>query len=185
MMIQKKIGRYIGIRVGIAMSITMSLVGSLLGAITAVKSSGAPFIAAFLPSLLASIIITTMIAIGLTFIIPMKKINDGVEKATKTKGFALHFLQSFVSDLIYTPIIGIVMAFFTTAVFVIPKSPDLSMNMLIPVALGNFAKSFLPEFMIALVVVIVIEPIIQKAAFKKFIPNYGQCVKGHENIETE
>ncbi len=181
-MIEKKVGKYISIRMGIAMSITMSLVGSLLGAVSAVKTSGAPFIAAFLPSFLASIVITMIIAIGLGLIVPMKKVNDGIEKTTKTKGFALHFIQSVVSDLIYTPFIGLVMAFFSTAVFVIPKSPNLSMNMLVPVSLGNFAKSFLIEFVIALVVIIIIEPKIQKAAFKKYIPNYGQGVEGDEDI---
>lgn len=181
-MIQKKVGRYISIRMGIAMSITMSLVGSLLGAVNVVKQSGAPFIAAFLPSFLASIVITMIIAIGLGLIVPMKKVNDGIEKTTKTKGFVLHLLQSLASDLIYTPLIGLVMAFFSTAVFVIPKNPSLSMNMLVPVALGNFAKSFLIEFIIALIVIFIIEPIIQKAAFKKYIPNYGQGVEGDENI---
>ncbi len=181
-MIEKNIGRYISLRMGVAMSVTMSVVGSLLGAITAVKSSGAPFIVAFLPSLLASIVITMIIAIGLGFVVPMKKVNDGIAKATKAKGFALHFLQSLVSDLIYTPLIGIVMAFFSTAVFVIPKNPALSMDMLVPVSLGNFAKSFLPEFVIALVVIIILEPIFQKAAFKKYIPNFGQGVEGDEDI---
>lgn len=126
--------------------------------------------------------IAMIIAIGLGFIVPMKKVNDGIESATKTKVFVLHFLQSLVSDLIYTPLIGLVMAFFSTAVFVIPRNPNLSMNMLVPVSLGNFAKSFLIEFVIALVVIIIIEPIIQKAAFKKYIPNYGQTVEGDEDI---
>ncbi len=181
-MIEKKVGKYISIRMGIAMSITMSLVGALLGAVTAVKQSGAPFIAAFLPSFLASIVITMIIAIGLGLIVPMKKVNDGIESKTKTKGFLLHFLQSLVSDLIYTPLIGLVMAFFSTAVFVIPRNPELSMKMLVPVSLGNFAKSFVIEFVVALVVIIILEPVIQKAAFKKYIPNYGQTVEGDEDI---
>lgn len=181
-MIEKNIGRYISLRMGIAMSITMSLIGSLLGAITAVKSSGAPFIAAFLPAFLVSVVVTMIIAIALGFLVPMKKVNEGVEKAIKTKGFALHFLQSLVSDFIYTPLIGLVMAFTSTALFVIPKNPALSMKMLLPVSLGNFAKSFLPEFIIALVVIIILEPIFQKAAFKKYIPNFGQGVEGDEDI---
>ncbi len=181
-MIEKKVGKYISIRMGIAMSITMSVVGALLGAITAVKQSGAPFIAAFLPSFLASIVITLILAIAIGLIVPMKKVNDGIEKATKAKGFGLHFIQSLVSDLIYTPFIGLVMAFFSTAVFVIPKNPNLSMDKLVPVSLGTFAKSFVIEFVIALVVIIIIEPIIQKAAFKKYIPNYGQAVEGDEDI---
>ena len=32
------------------------------------------------------------IAIGLGLIVPMKKVNDGIEKTTKTKGFALQRL---------------------------------------------------------------------------------------------
>lgn len=180
-MIEKQVGRYISLRMGIAMSITMSVVGALLGAVTAMKS-GAPFIAAFLPAFLASLVITMILAIGIGFIVPMKKVNDGIEKATKAKGFVLHLLQSLVSDLIYTPFIGLVMAFFSTAVFVIPKNPELSMDLLVPISLGNFAKSFLPEFLIALIVIMILEPIIQKAAFKKYIPNFGQKVEGDENL---
>ena len=181
-MIEKKVGRYISIRMGIAMSITMSVVGALLGAISAVKQSGAPFIMAFLSSFLVSLVITMILAIGIGLIVPMKKVNDSIAKTTKTKGFLLHFIQSLVSDLIYTPFIGLVMAFVSTALFVIPKNPNLSMNMLVPVALGNFLKSLAPEFIIALIVIIILEPIIQKAAFKKYIPNYGKGVEGDEDI---
>ena len=177
-MIEKKIGRFISIRMGIAMSITMSLVGSLLGAMNAVKQ-GAPFIFAFFPSFLVSLVITMILAIAIGLIIPMKKVNDGIEKKTKTKGFLLHFLQSLVSDLIYTPFIGFVMAFVSTALFVVPKNPGMP---LVPVALGNFLKSLAPEFIIALIVIIILEPIIQKAAFKKYIPNFGKGVEGDENI---
>lgn len=181
-MIEKKIGRYIGIRMGIAMSVTMSIIGSLMGAINAVKQSGAPFIVAWLPSLLASLVITTIIALALGLLLPMKKINDGIEKATKTKGFVLNLLQSLVSDLIYTPLISLVMAFFSTAVFVIPKNPNLGMNMLVPVALGNFAKSIPIEFVVALIIIMIVEPKFRNAAFKKFIPNFGQKVAGDDEI---
>lgn len=178
-MIEKKVGRYISLRMGIAMSITMSIVGALLGALTAVKQSGAPFIMAFLPAFLVSLVITMILAIGIGFIVPMKKVNDGIAKTTKTKGFVLHLLQSLVSDLIYTPFIGLVMAFVSTALFVVPRNPGMP---LVPVALGTFAKGLLPEFIIALIVIMILEPIFQKAAFKKYIPNYGRGVEGDEDI---
>lgn len=181
-MIEKKIGRYIGIRMGIAMSVTMSLVGSFMGALNASKQSGAPLLAAWIPSLLVSLVITIIIAVALGVCLPMKKINDGIESGTKTKGFLLHFIQSLVSDLIYTPLISLVMAFTSTALFVIPKNPNLEMNMLVPVALGNFAKSIPLEFVIALIVIIILEPMIQKSAFKKYIPNFGQGVAGDEDL---
>ena len=181
-MIEKKISRYMGITMGITMSCTMSVVGSLMGALNAAKQSGAPFLAAWIPSLLASLVITLIIALGLGFIVPMKKINDSIEQKTKTKGFVLHLLQSLASDLVYTPLISLVMAFFSTAVFIIPKNPALEMNMLVPVALGNFARSFLIEFVIALIVIMIVEPIYQKNAFKKYIPGYGEKVAGDEDI---
>lgn len=172
---EKKMGKYIGIRMGIAMSVTMSFVGSLMGAMNAAKQSGAPLVPVWIPSFLSSLVITIIVALLIGMLVPMKKVNDRIAQATKAKGFVLHLLQSLASDLIYTPIISSVMAFFSTAVFVIPKNPELNMHMLVPVAFGSFAKSIPIEFIIALIVIMIIEPMIRKSAVKKFVSNMGQA----------
>lgn len=52
----------------------------------------------------------------------------------------------------------------------------------VPTALKNFATSYPIELLIALIVIIIVEPIFQKIAFKKYIPGYGKKVSGDEDI---
>lgn len=251
-MIEKKIGRFISLRMGIAMSLTMSLVGSLRGAISGTKSAleripvgqQPPFMALFMqtwvPSFLISAVISCIIAVGIGFIVPMKKVNEGVAKTTKAKGIVLRICQSFVTSLIYAPIIGLIMAFIAAALFSVPNTKSGMEKQIagieaeiegtqgaiagleakgealtqeeagqlgglkekmgalngelagikaakdaisVPrVALGTFAGAILFEFIFAMVVSAILEPIVQKAAFKKYIPNFGQGVAGDENI---
>lgn len=105
-----------GITMGLTMSFAMSLVGSLLGTMR----SGHFAIPTWLVSFAASFIVTGIIAVALGFVIPMKKINDGIAAKVKAKGFGLFFLQCLVTDLIYATVISLVMAFFSTAVFSMP-----------------------------------------------------------------
>lgn len=251
-MIEKKIGRFISLRMGIAMSAVMSCVGSLRGAISGTKSAlermpvdqQPPFMALFMknwiPSLLVSIAISCVLAIAIGFIVPMKKVNDGIANATKAKGVPLRILQSLVCGLIYAPIIGLVMAFVASALFSVPNTKKGMDNQIAGIeaeiqgtqaaiagleakgdaltpeeagqlggmkekigqlngqlngvkaaqaeitvpgtALKTFAGSILFEFLFALLVSMILEPIIQKKAFKKYIPNYGQKVEGDDTI---
>lgn len=253
-MIQKKIGRFISLRMGIAMSLVMSFVGSTRGAITGTlqalsnmpEGQRPPFIAVYmsnwLPSFIISAIISCILAVGIGFIVPMKKVNDGIANATKTKGFLLRLIQSFVSGLIYAPIIGLVMACIAATLFSVPNTkkgmdkqiagieaeiqstqgeiaeleakgeeitpPEAgqleglkekmgSLNgelagvkgakeaISIPkVAIKTFLGAIIFEFIFAWIVSMVLEPIVQKAAFKKYIPNYGQGVEGDEDINS-
>lgn len=200
MEIQKKIGRYISIRMAIAMSLIMSLIGSLIGVLSA-KSSKAPFIVRWLPSFGVSFVVALVIALAIGFIVPMKKVDEAIEAKTKLKGFKLHLVQAIVSDLIYTVIISIVMAFVTTALFALPNSKkgmekqieenieimeethdlglikanesiqkDIDNLKLAPMALKNFARSFAIEFVFALLLIIIIQPIFAKNAVKKYVP---------------
>lgn len=191
-MVEKKIGRYISIRMGITMSVVMSVVGSTIGALKGTNSAlsnipveQAPsfmaiFMSNLLPSLCVSLLITVIIAIAIGFIIPMKKINDNIESKMNKDGFVLHLVQSIVSDLIYTPFISLVMSFVSTVLFVIPKSP--APLPFVPVFLGSFISSVFIEFVIALVVIMIVEPIFRNAAFTKYIPNYGHKTSGDDGI---
>lgn len=250
--IEKKVGRFISLRMGFAMSLTMSLVGSLRGAFAGTKSALAqipveqqpPFMALFMknwaPSFLVSAVISCIIAIAIGFIVPMKKVNDGVANVTKAKGIPLRIFQSFVTTLIYAPIIGLIMAFIAAALFSVPNTKQGMDNQIagieaelqgtqgaiaaleakgeaitpeeagqlgglqekmgslngqlagvkaakeaisVPkVALGTFAGAILFEFIFAMIVSMFLEPAVQKAAFKKYIPNFGQKVEGDDDI---
>lgn len=181
-MIEKKIGKYISLRMGLVMSIIMSVVGSVMGIMEARShaETGAqlpPFIVMLLPSLLVSLVIATILAVGIGFIVSMKKVNEGVEKATKAKGFGLHLIQAIVSDLIYTPFISLIMTFVSTALFA--KVPS---GAFVPAAIGSFLRSLPIEFVLALIAILIAEPILQKAAFKKYIPGFGQKIEGDDAI---
>lgn len=181
-MIEKNIMKYIGIRMGLTVSVIMSVVGSVMGIADARAKAGAganlpPFAVMLIPSLLVSLVVATILAIGLGIIIPMKKLNEGVAKATNAKGFVLLLIQSVISDLLYTPFISLVMSFVSTLLFA--KVPS---NVFVPAALGSFLRSLPVEFILALIAIIIFQPLIQKAAFKKYIPGYGQKIEGDDEI---
>lgn len=115
-MIEKKIGRFMGISMGVTMGIFMSFTGSLHGMLV----SGQFTVPRFMGSLATGIPLTIVIAILLGKIIPMKKLNDGIKAKTGLNGIMLHVVQTFVTDLIYTCIIGLFMAFLSTAAFSMP-----------------------------------------------------------------
>lgn len=181
-MIEKKIGIYISIRMGFVMSAIMSIVGSVMGVMEARAHADSaaqlpPFVMMLLPSLLVSLVITSILAIGIGFIVPMKKVNEGVEKGIKAKGFVLRLIQGLVSDLIYTPLIALIMSFVSTALFA--KVPS---EVLVPASIGSFLRSCPIEFVLALIAILIVEPILQKSAFKKYIPGFGQKIEGDDDL---
>ncbi len=168
-MIEKKIGRFIGIGMGLTMSMVMSIVGSVMGVMDARAKAGEanlpPFVVMLLPSLLVSLLVASVLSIGLGLIIPMNKISGGLGKATRAKGMELRIMQAFVSDLLYTPAISLIMSFVSAIFFA--KVPAKAV---FPVALKSFVRSFPIEFVLALIAIIIVEPIIKKAAVKKYAP---------------
>lgn len=236
-MVQKKISQFMGISMGITMSLTMSLIGSFLGSVffsyllpnvilkQPTERPVIQVVLTFLASFGVSLIISMVIALGLGFIVPMKKINDAIERKVGKKGLKTHFFQSLASDCIYTVIISIAMAVVMAQLFAIPqqikgfesqiagqngKLAGLQAELeglqnqpagevfekmtalnneieatnetikklevqkarvtLLPVSLKNWITSFPFEFIIALIVIMIVEPIFQKIAFKKYIP---------------
>lgn len=173
-MIEKKIARFIGVGMGLTMSVIMSIVGSTMGIMEARAKAAnienlPPFVVMLLPSLLVSLVVTSVIAVSLSFFIPMKTISEGIEKSTKAKGIGLRIMQAFASDILYTPLISLVMAFVSTIFF--SKVPA---SHVIPAALGSFIKSFPIEFVLALVAILLIEPVLKKTAVKKYVPRRGE-----------
>lgn len=119
-MIEKKIGRYMNIRMGLTMSLVMSFIGSLLGNI----SSGHFSVPGWLISFAASFVFASILALLIGFIVPMKKINDGAERKFNLQNgtFKKSLIQGLISNLIYTPIIGLTMAALSVGVFALPNA---------------------------------------------------------------
>ena len=97
----KRIGRRISILMGFTLSLCLSLVANLFLAEDGFK------IGAFFLSFAISLTISLIIG----FIVPMKRVNDSVDRALKLRpgSMAANALESLISDLIYTPIITLVM----------------------------------------------------------------------------
>ncbi|MBQ3965695.1 MAG: hypothetical protein II684_02540 [Treponema sp.] len=95
----KKIGRRMSILMGVSLSFCLSLLGNLTsGHFT-------------LPGFLISFAVSTLISLIIGFLVPMKKVGDGLANALHLKARSLpaHCAESFVSDLIYTPVITLAM----------------------------------------------------------------------------
>ena len=95
----KKIGREMSVLMGVTLSLALSLLGNL--------TSGR-----FTPvGFLISFILSTIISLIIGFLVPMKKITDSFETkhGIQPGSMKARLYESLVSDLIYTPIITIVM----------------------------------------------------------------------------
>lgn len=95
----KKIGRRMSILMGVSLSFCLSLLGNLTsGHFT-------------LPGFLISFAVSTLISLIIGFLVPMKKVGDGLANALhlKPRSLPAHCAESFVSDLIYTPVITLAM----------------------------------------------------------------------------
>ena len=90
-MMIKKIGRRMSILMGITLSFCLSLLGNL--------TSGHFTLSGFLISFAAS----TLISLIIGFLVPIKKVGDGICNALhlKPRSLPAHCAESFLSDLIY------------------------------------------------------------------------------------
>ncbi len=95
----KKIERRMSILMGVSLSFCLSLLGNLTsGHFT-------------LPGFLISFAVSTLISLIIGFLVPMKKVGDSLANALhlKPRSLPAHCAESFVSDLIYTPVITLAM----------------------------------------------------------------------------
>lgn len=95
----KKVSRGMAVLMGVTLSLFLSLLGNLM--------SKHFTLVGFLISFAVSVVISLTIG----FLVPIKKINDSLESKLGLQEHTLktHFFETLISDLIYTPIITIVM----------------------------------------------------------------------------
>jgi hypothetical protein len=149
----KKAGRDISLKMAVTMSFCMSLIGNL--------SSGHFTIPGFLVSFVLSFLIS--LAIGL--LIPMGRVSGAVCKKAGLKRGSLgaRLMESFVSNLIYTPLMTLVMVFFAY---------NMAMRASGGMAALNFGQMFLHSLIICFVagyiVIFIVQPIFMRQAMKKY-----------------
>ena len=162
----KKVGRAMSVRMGITMSLCLSLVGTL--------TSGH-----FTPvGFLVGFVVSSVISLLIGFIIPVGKLSEGVRaKSGLERGTVkARLLETFVFDLIYTPIITAAMVFFAYRMIIIQSG-----GMAQPNYWGMFLPSLVICFVAAFVLIFFVQPIFMKSVMKKYgIPANGpQGGPGH------
>ncbi len=97
----KKIGMKMSLLMGVSLSFCLSLVGNLTSGHFTV------------PGFLISFVLSTLISLVIGFLIPMKKVSDGVcDRMGLKPGLGRRCMETLLSDLIYTPVITLVMVAF-------------------------------------------------------------------------
>ena len=147
----KKVGITMSAFMGIAMSFFLSLTGTITSGHFTV------------PSWLISFVISGLISMVIGIAVPMKTVNDKVVGVFKLPpfSFAGRCLESFVSDLIYTPIMSFCMVLFAYKSAIAHGAPAETMN------LGRmFLSSFFICFVVGFVLIIILMPIFLSIAMK-------------------
>ena len=147
----KKVGITMSTFMGIAMSFFLSLTGTITSGHFTV------------PSWLISFVISGLISMVIGIVIPMKKVNDKLVGAFKLPpfSFAGRCLESFVSDLIYTPLMTFCMVFFAYKSAIAHGAPAESLSLG-----GMFLSSFFICFVVGFVLIIILMPIFLKISMK-------------------
>lgn len=149
----KKVGMMMSVLMGVTLSFCLSLIGNL--------TSGHFTPIGFIISFVASTIISLIIG----FIVPMRKISQGITKNMKP-GIGSKCVDALVSDLIYTPIITLAMVFLAWK-----QATSHGSDMpFVPV----FVKSLIISLAAGFVIILIVSPICMKMAFKSAgIPTDG------------
>ncbi len=151
----KIIGRKMSIRMGIMMSFALALVGTL--------TSGHFTIPGFLLSFVVSAIISLIIG----FLVPVGKISaDFCRKRKYAPGtLANGIASSLISDIIYTPIITLIMVALAY-LMVMKQSGGMAQLMFLPM----FLKSLVICFVVGFILIFIFMPIFLKGIMKNMPP---------------
>ena len=140
----KKVGRSMSICMAITLSFFLSLTGNLVGMVQSGRFDTIGFILGF--------VVSTVVSLVIGFAVPMGRIHAWVMKK-HGPGLMGHYIESLISDLIYTPALTtlmIVMAYYmakshgATPPFLGMYLPSLGISMVVGYLLIFF---FLPFYM--------------------------------------
>jgi len=161
----KKIGIQMSIYMGFTMSAILSIVGTTFGQATSAAGIQFPGI---IISIIASFIASLIISLIIGFVVPMKKVGDGICAAlkTSTNSFLGKAMSALASDLIYTPVITFAMV--ALARFMVGKQNPEALAHMPP-----YIIMVLPSLALCLVVGWVIIFFIQPIYLKKILKKNG------------
>jgi hypothetical protein len=154
----KIIGRKMSLRMGIMMSFALALIGTLTSGHFTV------------PGFLLSFVLSAVISIIIGFVIPVGKISaDFCRKRNLAPGTLKNGLaSSFISDVIYTPVITLAMVAF--AYFMVKKqSGGMAQIAFLPM----FLKSLVICFVAGFVLIFIFMPLFLKGIMKNMPPMDG------------
>lgn len=148
----KKVGMLMNICMGFSMSFLLSLVGTLMGGHFTI------------PSWLVSFVISTVISLVIGFLVPIKKLGDMLCAKCKTdaRSFKGTLLSAIVSDLIYTPIITVIMVV-TMLGNAAKHAPAGAVPPVSKVLPGSLAVCLLVGYM----AIVILQPLFIKALMKQ------------------
>lgn len=155
----KNVGRKMSIYMAVLMSACLSIIGVLHGNISNFLIGRFP-VAQILTSILTSFLISLVISLIIGFLVPIPRVYGAATKSMKP-GFGKRFVESLISDLIYTPIMTLAMTFF-------------AYNMVRRLNGGTVGLEYFPMFLSSLIVcfiaafilIYIFSPILLRKAMK-------------------
>ena len=159
-------------KIGLMMSLYMSLLMSVFMTITGVCTGMLPNVIkgiippqALIGSFISGFIISFVISMLIGLIIPMHKVTQAATKNMKP-GLGKKCIESLLSDLIYTPLISVMMvafAYFQNQRSGMPGPPYIVM--LIPSLIACFAVGY--------ILIFIFQPIFMRSLIRKYGPGAG------------
>ena len=152
----KKIGLGMSIRMGLLMSFCLSLVGTL--------SSGHFTV----PGFILSFVVSTIISMIIGFVIPMGKVTNFLAGKLGLKQGTLpeRFFSSFISDLIYTPIMTFCMVFLAYQMAMKQSGGMAQLNLL-----AMFHPSLIICFIVGYILIFIFQPLFFKILMSRYAGN--------------
>ena len=146
----------VGLMMTVLMGITMSLVLSFVGTFTSGHFSLMAWLFSFTVSLVVSLVIG--------FTVPVKRICDGAcnKCGLVPESFKGNLFGSLISDLIYTPVITLIMV----VIGVLKRLPPDASVPLIPIIIHAFIPSLIKCLIVGYVVIVVAQPLFIKMLVK-------------------
>ena len=148
----KRIGRQMSIRMALLMSFALALIGTLTSGHFTV------------PGFLVSFVISTVISLIIGIVVPVGKISGDLcrKKQLPQGSLKARLLESLISDLVYTPIMTLIMVAFAY-IMVMKSSGGRAQISFLPM----FLKSFVICMIAGYILIFIFMPLFLKQIMKK------------------
>lgn len=147
--VMQKIGFLMSLIMGFVMSLVLSLTGTLVGGHFTV------------PSWLISFGISFVLSLIIGFIIPMGRLNNLITGKLKQsrKMFLANLIDSFVSNVLYTPLMSASMVWLAWSKIPLEHRPPFA---------ALYMPSLIATFIVGWIVIFITQPLFLKKLMKKF-----------------